>query len=84
MKTSLSRPEAKDKIDSFFKTSEFSPEQLKKIKRLAMKFNIKLGVYKKMFCKNCLNKLRGKIRISSGFKTTECGLCGLKNRHKIE
>lgn len=84
VKNSLSKSEAKDKIDSFFKTSEFFPEQLKKIKRLAMKFNIKLGAYKKRFCKKCLNSLRGKIRIFANFKTIECERCGFKNRHRIE
>ena len=83
MKSDLSKTEAKEKIDNFFLGQDFSSGELIKIKRLAMKFNIKLGSYKKMFCKKCLNKLAGKIRISKGFKMIECEKCGFKNKYKL-
>ncbi len=53
MKTSLSRKEAQEKIDEFFLKEKFTAEEAKKAKRLAMKFNIKLGKYRKEFCKKC-------------------------------
>jgi len=55
MKVNLSRTQAKEKIDSFFEKENFTAEEVKKIKRLAMKFKIRLGDNKKLFCKNCLS-----------------------------
>ena len=49
MKTPLNKKQAIEKIDSFFKNSNFSPEELKKIKRLAMKYKIKLKEKRKLF-----------------------------------
>jgi RNase P subunit RPR2 len=83
MNTKLSKTEAQNKISSFFEKSDFSPEQLKKIKRLAMKFNIKLGEKRKLFCKSCLHPLAGKIQISKTHKVIECKYCGYKNKIRI-
>ena len=84
MKKRLSKTEAKEKIDSFFKKSDFTTEEVKKIKRLAMKFNIKLKDYRKKFCKKCLSKLKGKTRIFKNYKTVECSMCSYKNRWRIK
>ena len=83
MNTKLSRTEVQNKINSFFEKSDFKPEQLKKIKRLAMKFNIKLGDKRKFFCKSCLHPLAGKISVSKTHKTIECKFCGYKNKIRI-
>ena len=83
MKKKGNKTEAKEKIDSFFKKKSFTAEEVRKIKRLAMKFNIKLGEKRKKFCKKCLNKLKGKTRITKSYKTTECEVCGYGNRVKI-
>jgi RNase P subunit RPR2 len=83
MNTKLSKTEAQNKISSFFEKSDFSPVQLKKIKRLAMKFNIKLGDKRKLFCKSCLHPLAGKITISKTHKTIECKFCGNKNKIRL-
>lgn len=87
MKLSINKTEAKQKIDEFFGQSSFTPEQLKKIRRIAMKFKIKLGAYRKQFCKKCLSQLKGKIRISKEkkgmYKTVECEKCGYKNKVRI-
>ena len=83
MKTDLNKKEAQEKIDNFFKKEDFTPEDIKKIKRLAMKFNIKLRLYKKTFCKKCLSRLEGKLRINKMYKTIECKNCRYKNRFKI-
>jgi len=84
MKTKLSKTEAKEKITSFFKKSNFTPEEVKKIKRLAMKFNIKLKEHRKKFCKKCLSKLKGKTRITKLYKIVECFTCGYRNKFKIK
>ena len=83
MKTKLSKTEAKEKIDAFFKRSNFKSEDVNKIKRLAMKFNIKLTEQRKLFCKKCLSKLRGKLNITKTHKTVECASCGYKNKIKL-
>ena len=83
MKSYLSRTEAKKKIDSFFTEKNFSAEEAKKIKRLAMKYNIKLGTYKRQFCKKCFLKLKGKIRITKTSKIIVCDNCGFVNRVRL-
>ncbi|MBS3089210.1 hypothetical protein J4402_05590 [Candidatus Pacearchaeota archaeon] len=83
MKKEISRKEAKEQIDIFFGKEKFSEKEVKKIKTLAMKFNIKLSEYRKKFCKKCLTKLNGKIRIGRNYKTVECGHCRYRNRFKM-
>jgi RNase P subunit RPR2 len=83
MKPTINKMEAKEKIEQFFSKSDFTPEQLKKIKRLAMKFNIKLGDKRKLFCKKCLNPLAGKLSITKSHKTVECKSCGFRNKIRI-
>jgi len=84
MKIKLSRSEAREKIDSFFEKKSFTPEEVRKIKRLAMKFKIRLGSgLRRKFCKKCLAKLKGKTRVSKFFKTVECENCGTKNRFRL-
>jgi RNase P subunit RPR2 len=84
MKSPLTKKEAKQKIESFFKRSDFSPEACKKIKRLAMRYKIRLGPLRKNFCKSCLNPLKGAVRVTKISKTITCKSCKTKNRHKIK
>jgi len=82
MKKELSKGEAKKKIDDYFK-GKLDPEKTKKIKRLAMKYKIRLGDYRKRFCKKCFADLMGgKIRITKNYKNVGCN-CGEKNKFKI-
>ena len=83
MKKTISKTEAKEKIDSFFENNNFSPEDLKKVKRLAMKYKIKFTNYSKSFCKSCLSPLKGRISISKTHKIVECESCGFKNSINI-
>jgi len=83
MKIELNKTQAKEKIEQFFSKSDFTPEQLKKIKQLAMKFNIKLGSHRKMFCKKCLSPLKGNISITKPYKIVICKHCNSRNRIKI-
>jgi len=84
MKTSLNKTEAKEKIDNFFKKQSFNKEEMRKIKRLAMKFKIRLKDKRKLFCKHCLSQLKGKTRIKNGYKTVECLHCNYKNKFKLK
>ncbi len=83
MGTKISKSEAKEKINLFFRMESFTPEEVKKIKKLAMKFNIKLGNCRKMFCKGCYSMLKGRLRVDKGWKSVKCESCGFLNRHRI-
>jgi RNase P subunit RPR2 len=84
MKKKISRKEAIEKINLFFQQSVFDSKDVRKIKRLAMKYNIKLGVNRKKFCKKCFNDLdNGKVRVTKFYKTVECLNCGQRNRWMI-
>lgn len=83
MKVKLNRKEAQEKIEEFFKREDFKPEEVKKIKRLAMKFSINLGQKRKKFCKKCLSKLNGKTRVDKIHKSIKCSACGYVNRFKL-
>ncbi len=84
MKIRLARAEAQKKIREFFEKLDFKAEEIKKIRRLAMKFNIKLGNYRKLFCKKCFSQLKGKTRIKNKSKTIICDKCGFMNRRIIK
>ena len=77
------RNDAKETIEKFFAMEKLNPQKIRKMKNLAMKHNIKLGFYKKFFCKNCLSQLKGKIRIKKTHKVVFCEKCGQKNRLRI-
>jgi len=83
MKTKLSKQEAQQKIEEFFKKAAFTKEEVRKIRRLVMKFNIKLKEHRKKFCKSCLSQLKGKTRITKTHKTIECEKCGFRNRFRF-
>ena len=83
MKSKLSKTEVQQKIEKFFKRENFSSEEARKIKRLAMNFNIRLKNYRKKFCKKCYAKLKGRTRITKTHKTIECENCGYKNKFKL-
>jgi RNase P subunit RPR2 len=84
MKTELSRKQAEEKIENFFKEiDKKTPEQVRKMKRLAMHYKIKLKDKRKLFCKYCYSsKLRVKS-IKKGMKSVECQNCRKIMRWKI-
>ena len=84
MKRSLNRLEAQKRIDGFFQKTSFSAREMRKIKRLAMKYKIRLNEYRGFFCKKCFLQLKGKIRIKKGWKIVECRSCGFKNKSRID
>lgn len=83
MKSKLSKTEAQKEINEFFSRSNFTKEEVRKIKRLAMKYKLRLGKHRKLFCKSCLNKLKGKTRITKTHKITKCQICGSYNKFKL-
>lgn len=79
----MSKKEVQEKIDDFFSGRDFSSDDARKIKRLAMKFKIRLGNYRRKFCKKCFSPLKGKTRVTKTHKTVVCSRCGTKNKFHI-
>lgn len=84
MKRVLSKQEAHATINSFFEKVHFNAVELKKIRRLAMKYKIPLREKRRKFCKYCLNKLEGKTRITKTHKTIVCKHCGKSSRFLLK
>jgi RNase P subunit RPR2 len=86
MKKKISKKEAEKQIEEFFyHISGKKPKEVKKIKRLAMSYNIKLGERRKLFCKKCFSPYKEpSVRIKNDFITITCDDCGHKNRWKFE
>ena len=84
-KKRLTREQAEKEINDFFKNIKGkTPKNIKKIKRLAMGYNIKLREKRKMFCQNCFStKLRVKS-IKNKVKTVVCDKCNKVMRWKIK
>lgn len=81
----LTKPEAEREIKEFFKNlKDREPRELKKIKRLAMKHNIKLGALKKRFCRKCYSINLAVKRIKGKIKVIECKNCGSISRWKLK
>jgi len=79
----LTKSEAEEEIKKAF-SKKLSPKEIKKIKRLAMKYNIKLGQLRKRFCKKCYStELRVK-NVKKGMKIVECKNCGQIMRWKLK
>ena len=83
MKKKVTKKEAEEKINEFFKKENFEAKDVRKIKRLAMSFNIKLGKHRKKFCGNCFFLLKGKTRVTKTHKSVVCENCGFINRVKL-
>ena len=87
MKKQLLKEEIREKIDHFFsQEKELDSKDIKKIKILAMRFNIKLGKHRRRFCKRCcadLNYKSRKIRVTKAQKSVACEKCRIINRWKL-
>lgn len=82
----MTKTETEKEIKNFF-YRKLSPEEIKKIKRLAMAHQIKLGSLRKKFCKKCFslfNSKNSEIRIKNRMKSIKCRNCGYVNRWKIK
>ena len=63
-----------------------TPEMLKKLKRLAMSKNVKIGALQKSFCKKCysLFPVNSEIRIKRELKRVTCKKCGYVTRYRLK
>jgi len=82
----LSKSETEQEIKKIFQSNP-APKQIKKAKKLAMSKNIKLGKFRKLFCKKCLalfNPSNSEIRIKKPLKIIKCNRCGYISRYKLK
>ena len=86
MKQKFSKTKNQQKIKDFFSHIKHkTSEEVKKIKKLAMKHGVKLGDKRKLFCKSCLNPyIKPSISFKNDFITIECEKCNYKNRWKFK
>ena len=86
MKSKLSKTETKEEIEKFFSNIEKKTvKEVKKIKNLAMKYNIKLGEKKRLFCRKCLHPfIQPSIHVKAGFIRINCNKCENKSKFKIK
>jgi len=80
-----SRTEAKKQIEEFFlNIKDKTPKEVKKIKKLAMGFNLPLKEKRKTFCKKCLSPYKNpRIRIRNKIKSVVCKDCDYIGRWRI-
>ena len=86
MQKKISRTEAKKQIGGFFLNIKGkTPKEVKKIKKLAMSFNLPLKEKRKTFCKKCFSPYKAKkIRIRNKIKSVVCGNCGYVSRWRVK
>ncbi|PXY71333.1 hypothetical protein CXX78_01650 [Candidatus Parvarchaeota archaeon] len=85
MKKKFSKKEALEKINDFFERDDLDSKEIRKITKLCMKFNIKLGKYRQKFCKKCFENLSNSmIRITKTYKIIKCSKCGYGNKIRIK
>ena len=86
VKKDLSRIEAKKQVEEFFENiKDKNPKEIKKIKKLAMAYNLPLKEKRKLFCKKCYAFYKNpKIRIKNKMKSVTCENCGKIGRWKIK
>ena len=85
MKKELSKAKARKQILWFFKNiKEKKPKEVKKIKRIAMSYNLPLKNLRKKFCKKCFMPYKNpKIRIKNKKKIIVCENCGSVSRWRL-
>ena len=81
----ISKIQAKEEIDLFFSDMKSkNSKNVRKMKKLAMNHNIKLGDRKKLFCKKCFTPHNNSsINLKKSFMNIICGKCAHKNRWKL-
>jgi len=85
MSEKLSKQESEKKINEFFvNIKDKKPNEIKKIKKLAMRYNIKLKDKKKLFCKRCFSVKIKTIGVKNKIKRVQCENCKSVFRFRIK
>lgn len=81
----ITKKQAEEKIKEFFSDLEKkTPEQVRKIKKLAMHHKIKLKDLRKKFCQKCYSPKLKVLGIKRKVKRVVCENCGKVMRWKIK
>lgn len=81
----LSKTETVEEIEEFFRdVKNKSGKEIKKIKILAMKYNIKLGENRKKFCKKCYSPKLKIIGVKNKIKKIKCEDCNYISKYKLK
>lgn len=81
----LSKTGAEKEIKEFFKKiKDKTPKEIRKIKKLAMRHNIKLGGLRKKFCKKCYSPKLKVVGVKNGIKKVFCKECGFVGKWKMK
>jgi RNase P subunit RPR2 len=79
------RKEAEEKLKEFFENiKNKTPREIKKMKKLTMKQNIRLGELRKKFCKKCFSSNLIVKNIRNKIKSVECFNCKNVMRWRIK
>jgi len=78
----MNKKHADEEISEFFREKHNSDE-VKKIKKTAMRYRIKLKDLRKKFCKKCFSMNLKFRKVGNNIKTVECSDCGNLMRWKI-
>ena len=85
MKSKLTKSQAEAKIGEFFESiKDKEKEQVRKIKRLAMHYKIRLGEKRKTFCQKCFSVNLKTLGIKNNVKRVKCLECGKIYRWKLK
>ena len=86
MKKKHPKKEVEKKIGEFFDSvQKKEAREIKKIKKIAMSYNIALKEKRKLFCKKCLTPYKfPKIRTKNNIKSVECDNCRNISRWRIK
>jgi len=79
----MNKKEAEVKIADFFK-NKHDREEVRKIKKLAMSYQIKLGVKRKLFCKKCFSMNLKVLGIKNKIKRVRCKNCENVVRYRLK
>lgn len=80
----MNKKQAEEKINDFFENIKTKKqEEVRKIKKLAMHYKIRLGEKRKSFCKYCFSPKLKMRKIRKNQKTLECENCKKLMRFKI-
>lgn len=70
----MNKKEAEEKIENFFK-EKHDADKVKKVKKLAMSHQIKLGEKRKLFCKKCFSMNLWVLGVKNKKKRVKCIDC---------
>lgn len=79
----MKKEEVSGKIENFFKSKQ-DAEKVRKIKKLAMSHQIKLGDKRKLFCKKCYSMNLKVLGIKKGIKRVICKDCDCISRWRAK